>query len=52
MQNNDDQKNIIFIIKNILKGAKENKMFFLENGGTKKFSDIILNEEQPYDDQS
>ena len=29
-------------IKNILKGDKTNKIYFLENGGTLKFLDIIL----------
>ena len=38
LKNNEDQRNIIFIIKNILKGAKENKLFFLENDGTQNFA--------------
>ena len=32
-----ETQNIILSIKNILKGAKANKMFFYENGGTEKF---------------
>ena len=42
MENRDDRYNIILTIKNILKGDKENKQYFLDNGGTKKFTDIIL----------
>lgn len=42
MNNRNDQFNIILTIKNILKGDKCNKSFFLENGGTQKFIDIIL----------
>ena len=42
MKSRDDKQNIILTIKNILKGDKENKRYFLENGGTKKFTDIIL----------
>lgn len=37
-----DQYNIIVTIKNILKGDEENKQYFLDNGGTKKFIDLIL----------
>ena len=37
-----DRYNIIVTIKNILKGDKENKMYFLDHGGTQKFIDIIL----------
>ena len=37
-----DKYNIIYTIKNILKGDKQNKLFFLNNGGTQKFTDIIL----------
>lgn len=43
MEKRDDRYNIIMTIKNILKGDKENKKYFLDNGGTKKFTDIILN---------
>jgi len=42
MKSRNDQYNIILTIKNILKGDKENKRYFLENGGTQKFTDIIL----------
>ena len=42
MDQRDDRYNIILTIKNILKGDKENKRYFLDNGGTKKFTDIIL----------
>ena len=42
MTSRDDRYNIILTIKNILKGDKENKRYFLENGGTQKFTDIIL----------
>ena len=37
VEDKNDVYNIILTIKNILKGAKENKMFFFENGGTHKF---------------
>lgn len=37
----EDCYNIILTIKNILKGAKENRLFFLENGGTTRFAEII-----------
>ena len=40
-----DRYNIIVTIKNILKGDKENKMYFLDHGGTQKFIDIILSSE-------
>ena len=43
MEQRDDKYNIILTIKNILKGDKENKRYFLDNGGTKKFTEIILN---------
>ena len=42
MKNRNDQFNIILTIKNILKGDKTNKSYFLDNGGTSKFIDIIL----------
>ena len=42
MKNRNDQFNIILTIKNILKGDKTNKSYFLNNGGTSKFIDIIL----------
>lgn len=42
MKNRNDQFNIIMTIKNILKGDKTNKTYFLENGGTIKFLDITL----------
>ena len=37
VENKQDVYNIILSIKNILKGAKTNKMFFYDNGGTAKF---------------
>ena len=37
-----DKYNIILTIKNILQGDNENKKYFLDNGGTMKFVDIIL----------
>lgn len=40
-QSRDDQFNIILTIKNILKGDKVNKLYFLDYGGTQKFTDII-----------
>ena len=42
MEKRDDRYNIILTIKNILKGDKENKKYFLDNGGTTKFTEIIL----------
>ena len=42
MNQRDDQYYIILTIKNILKGDKLNKKYFLDNGGTQKFTDIIL----------
>ena len=42
MQSRDDRYNIILTIKNILKGDKINKSYFLHQGGTAKFMDIIL----------
>lgn len=46
-----DQFNIILTIKNILKGAKNNKMYFYENGGFRKFVEVALNhaEKEPHD---
>lgn len=43
MNDRNDQFNIILTIKNILKGDKVNKLYFLDFGGTQKFTDIILN---------
>ena len=37
-----DETNIIFTIKNILKGDKENIKYFYDHGGTEKFIDIVL----------
>lgn len=45
MPHPDDQFNIILTIKNILKGDKLNKLYFLEQGGTTKFMDFILEAE-------
>lgn len=42
MNTKEDKYNITLTIKNILKGDKENRMYFLVNGGTQKFIDIIL----------
>ena len=42
MTGRNDKYNIILTIKNILKGDKVNKDYFLVNGGTKMFLDIIL----------
>ena len=42
MDSHADQYNIILTIKNILKGDKINKIYFLEKGGTQKFVDIIM----------
>lgn len=42
MTGRNDKYNIILTIKNILKGDKVNKDYFLMNGGTKMFMDIIL----------
>ena len=42
MNTKEDKYNITLTIKNILKGDKENRMYFLINGGTQKFIDIIL----------
>lgn len=42
MGSSNDQYNIILTIKNILNGDKQNKMYFLQHGGTQKFSEIIL----------
>jgi len=42
MTGRNDKYNIILTIKNILKGDKINKEYFLMNGGTKMFMDIIL----------
>ena len=42
LHNKGDQSNIIFTIKNILKGDKENIRYFYDNGGTQKFIEIVL----------
>ena len=42
LNNRGDQTNIIFTIKNILKGDKENIRYFFDNGGTQKFIEIVL----------
>lgn len=42
MTGKDDIYNISMAIKNILKGDKKNKKHFLDNGGTKKFTNIII----------
>ena len=42
MTSSRDQYNIILTIKNILNGDKQNKLYFLDNGGTQKFTEIIL----------
>ena len=42
LHNRGDQSNIIFTIKNILKGDKENIRYFYDNGGTQKFIEIVL----------
>ena len=42
LKKDQDQINIILTIKNILKGHKENKSYFYENGGTLKFIEIAL----------
>jgi hypothetical protein len=42
MEQRNDQFNIVSTMKNILKGDKPNKMFFYEQGGTRKFMKIIL----------
>lgn len=42
MNSKNDQNNIIFTIKNILKGDKENIRYFHENWGTQKFIEIVL----------
>jgi hypothetical protein len=42
MNTKEDKYNITLTIKNILKGDKENRMYFLVDGGTQKFIDIIL----------
>jgi hypothetical protein len=48
MKDRDDQYNIILTIKNILKGDKVNKLYFLEQGGTEKFTEIILESDDHY----
>lgn len=45
MENRHDRFNIILTLKNILKGDKAHKEFFLEKGGTKRFTNIILESE-------
>ena len=42
MEEQADQTKIILTIKNILKGDKVNKLFFLEHGGTQRFTNIIM----------
>lgn len=42
-----DQFSIIMTIKNMLKGDKVNKLFFLDHGGTKRFTKIIAESEDP-----
>lgn len=42
MAHRDDKYNIILTIKNILKGDKVNKKYFLDKYGTQRFFDIII----------
>lgn len=48
LKKDQDQINIILTIKNILKGHKENKSYFYENGGTLKFIEIALDSKDLY----
>ena len=38
----EDHYNITLTIKNILKGDKANRLFFLQQGGTRKFCEMIM----------